>query len=442
MSDEQNNNDVVDLDGDAEIEAEQKVSLYLSCGEGISSYYVKVANNSPQVISSQYPSRTHISVLKGTTVSVLQADITFASGKYGSPYIWHYNSSGSTSPSRTSYYPASSGQATFDWSISTEYDRYCYLDATEEEVVTPTFTAWASGTDSITIRYTASDYPYVFIFYRLASQTTATRLPVYTGGSGGTYTITGLSPGTRYTVNVGWGTSSSDYVGNDPSAAVTVTTDSEDEYAFTVRVSFSSNGGSGAPTYVEETEYGESAPVDVLITIPSTEPVLDGYTFLGWSESKTATRASYSPGTSYWFSGKNPDGTTYITLYAVWSANTYSVTFNANGGSGTMSKQTFSYDEGQYLLANAFTRSGYDFLGWSTNSSATTATYEDEEWVVNITASETITLYAVWQKKQGGFVWIYNGKQWKQCRAYVYNSGWKECSPHIFAGSGWKETEE
>jgi uncharacterized repeat protein (TIGR02543 family) len=49
------------------------------------------------------------------------------------------------------------------------------------------------------------------------------------------------------------------------------------------------------------------------------------------------------------------------------------------------------------LTANAFTRTGYTFLGWSTSSSATSATYTNGQKVKNLAASGTITLYAVWQ---------------------------------------------
>ena len=71
----------------------------------------------------------------------------------------------------------------------------------------------------------------------------------------------------------------------------------------------------------------------------------------------------------------------------------YTVTFNANGGSGSMSSQTFTAGVAQALSANAFTKDGYKFLGWSENSSATTATYDDKQ---SITISANKALYAVW----------------------------------------------
>ncbi len=79
---------------------------------------------------------------------------------------------------------------------------------------------------------------------------------------------------------------------------------------------------------------------------------------------------------------------------------TYTIVYNANGGSGTMSNSTHTYDVAKNLNANKFTRTGYTFLGWATSSTATKATYTDKQSVKNLTSTDgaTVTLYAVWQK--------------------------------------------
>lgn len=69
------------------------------------------------------------------------------------------------------------------------------------------------------------------------------------------------------------------------------------------------------------------------------------------------------------------------------------VTFDANGGTGTMAAQTIIAGTATVLTANAFTREGYTFLGWSLSNSATTATYADGE---SVTMTGDATLYAVW----------------------------------------------
>ncbi len=72
---------------------------------------------------------------------------------------------------------------------------------------------------------------------------------------------------------------------------------------------------------------------------------------------------------------------------------TYTVTFNANGGTGTMAAQTFTEGEAQALTRNAFTYDGYTFSGWNTVQGGSGASYPDE---YTITATADMTLYAQW----------------------------------------------
>ncbi|MBQ8992232.1 InlB B-repeat-containing protein, partial [Candidatus Saccharibacteria bacterium] len=88
----------------------------------------------------------------------------------------------------------------------------------------------------------------------------------------------------------------------------------------------------------------------------------------------------------------------------------YTVRFNANGGTGTMSNQTITVGTATNLSANAFTRSGYTFLGWDTDSSATTPTYSNQQSVTDLTTSgNTIDLYAIWAPISG------NMQSWTGC---------------------------
>ena len=81
----------------------------------------------------------------------------------------------------------------------------------------------------------------------------------------------------------------------------------------------------------------------------------------------------------------------------MWQKNdtptTYTLTYNANGGSGAPANQT---GNGSITLSiTKPTRSGYTFKGWATSSSATTAQYQPGA-SYNLTAN--VTLYAVWEK--------------------------------------------
>lgn len=72
----------------------------------------------------------------------------------------------------------------------------------------------------------------------------------------------------------------------------------------------------------------------------------------------------------------------------------YTVKYNANGGSGAPSSQTKWKDQALTLSTTKPTRTGYTFLGWSTSSSATSATYAAG---ASYTSNASVTLYAVWK---------------------------------------------
>ena len=150
--------------------------------------------------------------------------------------------------------------------------------------------------------------------------------------------------------------------------------------AYAYRIRYDANGGNGAPgtTY----KY-----FDFDTTLSTTEPVRTGYTFLGWSTSSTATEATYQPGGTY-------SANASAVLYAVWSANSYTVTYNANGGSGAPSSQTKTDGTALTLSTTVPTRFGYTFKGWSTSSTATSATYLPGS---SFSTNANTTLYAVWQ---------------------------------------------
>lgn len=76
----------------------------------------------------------------------------------------------------------------------------------------------------------------------------------------------------------------------------------------------------------------------------------------------------------------------------------YSVKFNANGGTGTMANESFTYGTAKALTANAFTRTGYTFKGWATSASGNKV-YNDKQSVSNLTETSgaVVNLYAVWK---------------------------------------------
>ncbi len=143
-------------------------------------------------------------------------------------------------------------------------------------------------------------------------------------------------------------------------------------------ISYNANGGSGAP--------GVQGKVNgVAVTLSATTPTRTGYSFQGWSTASGGA-VQYQPGSTY-------SDNSSVTLYAVWKANTYTVSYNANGGSGAPSAQTKTHGQNLTLSTATPTRTGYSFQGWSTTSGGAAqyqpgGTYSNEAGV---------TLYAVWK---------------------------------------------
>lgn len=88
-------------------------------------------------------------------------------------------------------------------------------------------------------------------------------------------------------------------------------------------------------------------------------------------------------------------------IYATAGANTYTIEYNANGGTGATSSSLHTYGQSKALTSNGFKRHGWTFLGWSTDKNATSAMYTDKQSVINLSSQPNakVTLYAVWKIK-------------------------------------------
>ena len=153
-------------------------------------------------------------------------------------------------------------------------------------------------------------------------------------------------------------------------------------------VSFDPNGGTGS-----------MAPMEVQpgtkINLTQNTFIYDGYTFTGWN---TAADGS---GTSYADKGEITV-TEDTTLYAQWTQNPV-ITFDANGGEGTMGKQTVKPNVAAALIENTFTRADYDFAGWNTAADGSGTAYADK---AEITTNTDITLYAQWTLHKYHVRWL------------------------------------
>ena len=210
----------------------------------------------------------------------------------------------------------------------------------------------------------------------------------------------------------------------------------------TYTIAYNANGGSGTTASNTGVKYTDS------VTLSANGFSNGAKQFLGWSKSSGATSAEFSNKQTVSTPFSNTDGAT-VTLYAVWGAectctkktgvasctpnaplgvcgvatatalagyntatcgtssnavsectatpNKYTVIFNANTGSGTMSSQSFTFGVAQNLSKNEFTKEGLNFQGWARSSDGDVV-YSDEESVSNLTTNNngSVSLYAVW----------------------------------------------
>ena len=138
-------------------------------------------------------------------------------------------------------------------------------------------------------------------------------------------------------------------------------------------------------------------------------PTRTGYTFGGWFTNSDCTGTRVDSSGTY-----TPIATT--TLYAKWTANTYTVAYNGNGSTGgSTASSSHTYDVAKALTANGFTRSytvtyrynylekadttqtaTYTFKNWNTVADGTGTSYANNASVTNLATSGTFNLYAQW----------------------------------------------
>lgn len=141
---------------------------------------------------------------------------------------------------------------------------------------------------------------------------------------------------------------------------------------------------------------------------------------------KGSTDKAPDDGYRYTFTGWSPEvvvaeeDATYTAQYSATARVFYTITFNANGGEGSMEPQRFEVGVDTALNTNAFTRESYNFIGWNTAADGSGATYADEGAILELTGD--MTLYAQWQFWNGWFTDV-NGKQYYK-DGELQKTGW------------------
>ena len=191
--------------------------------------------------------------------------------------------------------------------------------------------------------------------------------------------------------------------------------------ANTYNVTFDSQGGSAAS--------GSTYSTGGSVTLPS-NPTRSGYSFAGWFAASTGGSSLSSP--------YSPSGSGHITLYAHWTANTYNVTFDSQGGSAASGSTYFT--GGSVALPSDPTQSGYSFAGWfaaSTGGAALASPYSPAGY-------GDITLYAQWTVLVGDLV-HFNSQGGTPVADDSYSAGGSIALTDVptrvgYAFAGWYET--
>lgn len=354
-------------------------------------------------------------------------NISWSFGNKSGTYNWRSstNSSTVTTGSFTVNCPHSNFSGYFDFDISTGGDvSSCNLGVTR---VIITYTNAIPSNGSITLYFNKG-----IVSSTTSFPSTETLTSSYNSSGGyyqAYYTLPSASA-TGYTFD-GW-SESNDNTADAPAGTYQLFTASgtsayKNLYACwtaqTYTISYNANGGSGAPGPQTKTH-------GVTLTLSSTKPTRDGYEFLGWATSSTATSATYSAGGSYTTNAA-------ATLYAVWKVLSYDITFfNSKDGINLQEPVVESLEYGSQVdltSSRNFTRPGYKFLGWGKTEDSTDILSE-----YTVTASNLQSLYSLWELMSN--IRIYTNENWQIAIPYVYENGeWKLSISKVFNNEAWRQ---
>ena len=260
-----------------------------------------------------------------------------------------------TSPEIEGYVLKDSGDAVVTYDMMEKY----YPPSNYVRNGTATYTVVYAKAYTVTVKYVKQDGSTLF-----PDQ-------IVKGKAGDSYSI--ISPSyDGYTANI---TAISGKI-NEYDKAYTVT-----YYPKIYMVTYNANGGTGGIEYELKTH-------GTALTLSENVPTRSGYTFIGWSTSSSSTSAEYKAGGTY---SKDQD----ISLYAVWSLKTYTVSYNANGGDYTPESDIKQHGISLTLTTQKPYRKGYTFIGWALTPTATTAVYQPGG---TYSLNQSNILYAVWIK--------------------------------------------
>lgn len=322
----------------------------------------------------------------------------------GDPFTLTYNTNGGT----TTQSPTSEGRT----AGSTEN-----ISSTLPTRTGYTFTGWTTALNGTGTSYSAGSAltmpgSNVTLYAQWAAATNAVSYNA-NGGSGApgstsaafgsTVTVSSAVPTRTGFTFVGWneasGGGSTSYASGStfsmPSQSITL-------YAQWAAVNYlldyDANGGTGQPL-TQSVAYDPSSTNNAVVS--ATVPTRSGYDFLGWNTAANGSGTVRASSATFAMPAAN------VTLYAQWSLATYTVYYNANGGTGTIAAQPGRYNTTVTLTSSVPTREGYTFVRWNVASDGTGSPFNSGA-TFTIPSNNT-TMYAQWSANEYTLTYVANG---------------------------------
>jgi len=195
----------------------------------------------------------------------------------------------------------------------------------------------------------------------------------------------------------------------------------------TYSISYDANGADSGSVPVDSTGYLDGAKVVISDNTGSLSK--SAYTFAGWNTSADGSGTTYTGGTTLTMGAGN------VSLYAVWAQNTHIITFNANGGTGTMAAQRVAEGAAAVLLSSSFNRTGYSFAGWATTASGSSEYSDGSSYTMETT---DVTLYAVWSRNTRTITFNVNGGVGTTVTQTGYENEGVALLPNTYSREGFK----
>ena len=166
-------------------------------------------------------------------------------------------------------------------------------------------------------------------------------------------------------------------------------------------------------------------------------PLKEGYTFKEWNTEADGSGTPYKKGDK--FKNLTTINNSIIRFYAIVLPINYEISFDANGGTGTMNHEILTYDLESNLTKNTFAREGYTFKEWNTKADGSGTSYSDEQSVKNLSSTKNaiVNLYAQWQENNLEISFNTNGGIGAMDKFYLKENENKNLPSNTFTREGY-----